>query len=103
MSVTWYKTGNGRLGFETLGTGESSTVQADIGECWKVINIFHSGGITLHYLDTDGTDCEFYTSEEEKGSEEFGNLQIQDENNAWIVIDNDEATDNVIVIDAVVW
>jgi hypothetical protein len=103
MAMTWYRTGNGRLGFEAVDVDETALVQADTGEVWKIINIAYEGGITVHWKDAAGNDCAFYTSKDEFGSEEFSNLQIQDGSNAWIEIHNDNAAENVVVVDAVVW
>jgi hypothetical protein len=103
MAFSWWETGNGRSGFESVATGETMTVQADTGGIWKVINIFHSGGITLHMVDADGNDCEFHSTADEKGSLEFLNIQIQDSDHFWLEIDNDNASDNVIAVDAIVW
>lgn len=101
--MIWYKTGNGRLGIKSLAAGATALVQADTGEVWKVISICYTGGITVHYVDATGLDCEFYTSRDEKGSEEFSNLQIQDSSKMWLEIENDNESTNVIAIDAIVW
>jgi hypothetical protein len=103
-TVTWYKTGSGRLGIvAALASADTVVVQAETGTCNKVINICYEGGISLSYVDIVGTTCLFYTSKDELGSECFENLQIQDATKQWLVITNNNASAQDIAIDAVIW
>lgn len=103
MAMTWWKTGVGRMGLEEIAIAGTATVQADTGEIWKVINIFHSGGITLRMVDADGNSAEYHTTADEAGSLEFLNIQLQDSDHSWLEIDNDNAAANTIMVDAIVW
>lgn len=103
-TMTWYKTGQARLGMcAALAAGDTVVVQAEAGTVNKVINVFYEGGITMAYVDTAGTICTFYTSKDEAGSEEFSNLQIQDSTHMWLRITNDNASAQDIAVDAVIW
>jgi hypothetical protein len=103
-TMTWYKTGSGRLGIcAALAASDTVVVQAESGTVNKIINIFYEGGITCAYVDIAGAVCSFYTSNDEAGSEEFSNLQIQDSTKMWLRITNNNASAQDIAVDAVIW
>ena len=103
-TMTWYKTGSGRLGIcAALAAGDTVVIQAESGTVNKIINIMYEGGITLAYVNIAGTVCSFYTSKDEAGSEEFSNLQIQDSTKMWLRITNNNVAAKDVAVDAVIW